>query len=131
MEGERDELSNKLRRDQDWVVRNLLEKIRRLETEIQTNQKVCRCDEKRIIFSFFVQISTLFFQSLEQLRREKVDLENSLEHEQEVLPFRFYFPFIYATVCLMANLNYFLRCYGSYGSLDRCRFNALVLGLSR
>uniref|UniRef100_A0A183C898 Coiled-coil domain-containing protein 6 n=1 Tax=Globodera pallida TaxID=36090 RepID=A0A183C898_GLOPA len=60
--GERDELANRLSTDQSWVVANLLQKIRKLEAEIQNNHK-----------------------SLEQLRREKVDLENSLEHEQEAL----------------------------------------------
>uniref|UniRef100_A0A915D7G5 DNA polymerase epsilon catalytic subunit n=1 Tax=Ditylenchus dipsaci TaxID=166011 RepID=A0A915D7G5_9BILA len=62
LEGERDELASKLSKDQGWVVNNLLVKIRKLEAEIQSNHK-----------------------SLEQLRREKVDLENSLEHEQEAL----------------------------------------------
>lgn len=41
---------------------NLVVKVRKLEAEVRKNQK-----------------------TLEQLRREKVDMENSLEHEQEAL----------------------------------------------
>ncbi|KAH7702329.1 coiled-coil domain-containing protein 6 [Aphelenchoides avenae] len=62
LEGERDELVAKLSQEQSWVVNNLLAKIRKLEMEIQSNRK-----------------------SLDQLRKEKIDLENSLEHEQEAL----------------------------------------------
>ena len=52
-----------------------------------------------------------FFQSLEQLRREKVDLENSLEHEQEVLPFRFLLSF-YIRHCLFdGKFKLFQQCF--------------------
>lgn len=40
LEGERDELASKLGKDQSFIVSNLLQKIRKLEAEIQNNHKV-------------------------------------------------------------------------------------------
>ena len=40
LEGERDELASRLSKDQSWMVSNLLQKIRKLEAEIQNNHKV-------------------------------------------------------------------------------------------
>lgn len=62
LQNERDELAGQFEAEQSWVVEQLLVKIRKLEAEISANHK-----------------------ALEQLRREKVDLENALEHEQESL----------------------------------------------
>jgi hypothetical protein len=79
LEGERDELASRLSKDQQChIVATLLLKIRRLEAEIQNNQKVSVTELNQIN-------KFLYLKSLEQLRREKVDLENSLEHEQEAL----------------------------------------------
>uniref|UniRef100_A0A915ACX5 Uncharacterized protein n=1 Tax=Parascaris univalens TaxID=6257 RepID=A0A915ACX5_PARUN len=55
-------LAGRAKAEQSCVVDTLLVKIRKLEAEINANHV-----------------------ALEQLRREKVDLENALEHEQEQL----------------------------------------------
>ena len=78
------ELESTLEREQEGLVNKLNRKVVKLEHDIQNKQQSL----EQVLYVFFLSVANLLQSTpiiWSQLRREKGELENSLEQEQEGL----------------------------------------------